>query len=354
MDAEPRSESADHRRLAGADDRIDGQPDDRARNQDLIQSIHECADKLAKDGSTRGDLKILSRTLRELRYAFKVFVPYRHQRKVTIFGSARTPVQSPAYQQALQFARSMAEQQWMVITGAASGIMEAGHVGAGRDHAMGLNILLPFEQRANPVITGDKKLVHMKYFFTRKLMFVKECDAVVCLPGGFGTLDEALEVLTLLQTGKHDMMPLVFLDAPGGSYWQELDHFFRRQLLDAGMISPPDISLYRITDSWETAVGEIQQFYRVYHSMRYVKQDLVLRLAHPLDPAFVEHLDRHFADIREHGHLQQRDALPLECEETRLANLPRLVLAFNRRDLGRLRQLIDCINRGAIADEPLA
>ncbi len=165
----------------------------------------------------------------------------------------------------------MAEQNWLVVTGAASGIMEAGHLGAGRTHSMGLNILLPFEQESNPVIAGDHKLVYMKYFFTRKLMFVKECHALVCLPGGFGTLDEALEVLTLLQTGKRDMVPVVLLDAPGGSYWTDLQQFVKRQLLGGGMIGPEDLSLYRITDDHQLAVDEIMQFYRVYHSMRYVQ-----------------------------------------------------------------------------------
>ncbi|MGW8258073.1 MAG: LOG family protein, partial [Thermoguttaceae bacterium] len=188
------------------------------RVAELIARIKTSADKLASDQTSRGDLKILSRALQELRYAFKVFAPYRRHRKVTVFGSARTSADQPAYGQAEAFGREMAEHGWFVITGASSGIMEAGHLGAGRDHSMGLNILLPFEQAANPVIAGDPKLVHMKYFFTRKLMFVKETDAVCLLPGGFGTLDEGLEVLTLLQTGKHDMMPIVMLDEPGGNY----------------------------------------------------------------------------------------------------------------------------------------
>ncbi|MCH7728166.1 MAG: LOG family protein, partial [Planctomycetes bacterium] len=173
---------------------------------DLIEMIKTSADKLAEDDPSRGDLKILSRTIRELRYAFKVFSEYRGQRKVTLFGSARTKPEHPTYQEAVDFGRAMSEHDWMVVTGAAGGIMEAGHVGAGRENSMGLNIMLPFEQYANPIIAGDKKLVHMKYFFTRKLMFVKECDAVVCLPGGFGTLDESMELLTLLQTGKRDMV----------------------------------------------------------------------------------------------------------------------------------------------------
>ena len=248
------------------------------RIAELIERIRESADKLATDKTSRGDLKILSRTLRELRYAFKVFTPYRHLRKVTVFGSARTPPEQPAYAQAVAFGRAMAEHEWLVVTGAASGIMEAGHVGAGREHSMGLNILLPFEQAANPVIAGDPKLVHMKYFFTRKLMFVKESDAICLLPGGFGTLDEGLEVLTLLQTGKRDMVPVVFLDEPGGDYWSGFQQFIRRHLLDGGMIDADDLGLYRMTDRVDEAVEEILGFFRVYHSMRYVRGKLVLRL----------------------------------------------------------------------------
>lgn len=319
---------------------------DRGRRaEDLIETIKEYADKLASDGSTRGDLKILSRTLRELRYALKVFSPYRHRRKVTVFGSARTPSDDPSYLQAVKFGRKMAQHQWMVITGAASGIMEAGHRGAGRDHAMGLNIMLPFEQETNPVIAGDDKLVHMKYFFTRKLMFVKECDAVVCLPGGFGTLDEALEVLTLLQTGKHDMMPVVFLDAPGGSYWQSLQRFIVEQLLHGGMISEEDLQLYKITDSCEMAVKEVLHFYSNYHSMRYVKSRLVFRINRPLSDDRLSEINSRFADILVDGEFEQTEALPVEKDETHLAEKPRLVFHFDRRGLGRLRQLINCINQ---------
>ena len=240
----------------------------------------------------------------------------------------------------------MAEQQWLVVTGAASGIMEAGHRGAGREHSMGLNIMLPFEQEANPVILGDAKLVNMKYFFTRKLMFVKECDAVVCLPGGFGTLDEALEVLTLLQTGKRDMVPLVLLDAPGGTYWPGFREFVTRNLLEAEMISPEDQSLFLITDQCATAVQEILRFYHVYHSMRYVKNRLVFRLQHALHPDLLQQINQQFPDILVEGRFEVRELLPEERDEPQLANLPRLVFRFNRRSLGRLRQLIDCINQG--------
>ncbi len=293
--------------------------------EDLVERIKDSADKLARDGSSRGDLKIISRTLRELRYAFKVFSPYRQHRKVTIFGSARTSPEAPAYQHAVDFGRAMAQRDWLIVTGAASGIMEAGHVGAGRANSMGLNILLPFEQTANPVIAGDDKLVHMKYFFTRKLMFVKECDAVVCLPGGFGTLDEALEVLTLLQTGKRDLVPLVLLDEPGGTYWKTFQGFVIDELLKGGMISPEDLGLYKLTDDCDEAVAEILGFYRVYHSMRYVRDRLVLRLIHQPSAELVNEINRDFSDMLVGGQFEVTDVLEDERNEPELIHLPRLV-----------------------------
>jgi len=311
---------------------------------DLIHRIRESTDRLAEDGSSRGDLKIVSRAIRELRYAFKVFSQYRHHRKVTVFGSARTPAEDPSYQQAVAYGKAMADHDWLVVTGAASGIMEAGHVGAGRKHSMGLNIILPFEQESNPIIAGDHKLVHMKYFFTRKLMFVKECDAVVCLPGGFGTMDEALEVLTLLQTGKREMVPVVLLDAPGEDYWKALDQFVRTQLLERGMISKQDLSLYKLTDSCEEAVQEVLGFFHVYHSMRYVKDQLVLRLRSSVSAKCMSHINENFTDILEAGGFELLEALPDEQNEPDLADMPRLAFHFNRRHHGRLRQLIDVLN----------
>jgi uncharacterized protein (TIGR00730 family) len=319
---------------------------------DLIEQIKESAEQLARDQTSRGDLKILSRTLRELRYAFKVFSRYRSCRKVTVFGSARTARDAPAYGQAVLFGRAMAEHGWLVVTGASAGIMEAGHVGAGREHSMGLNILLPFEQTTNSVIAGDSKLVYMKYFFTRKLVFVKECHAICLLPGGFGTLDEGMEVLTLLQTGKRDMVPVVLLDQPGGDYWKTLSQFIDRQLLDRGMISAEDRSLYRVTDRVEEAVAEILGFFRVFHSMRYVHDQLVLRLCEPLAEEFLGKLGDEFSDILLGGRFTLSGPLPEEKDEPELAHLPRLVCRFNRINFGRLRQLIDAINRcGVVSDE---
>lgn len=311
---------------------------------DLLDMMRRTVDRLEKDGTTRGDLKILSRTMRELRYAFKVFQPYRRRRKVTVFGSARTMPEHPAYQQAVAFGRAMARHHWMVITGAGGGIMEAGHLGAGRELSMGLNIMLPFEQSANPYIEGDPKLVTMKYFFTRKLMFVKECSAVVSLPGGFGTLDETAELLTLLQTGKQTMLPVVLLDQPGGDFWQHFGEFVENTLMRDGMISPEDRSLYMITDSVEAAVEEVLGFYRVYHSMRYVGEHLVLRICQPLSEEVLAGLNDRFADILVSGEIEQVSALPAESNEPDLTGLPRVRMHFDRKHLARLRQLIDVIN----------
>lgn len=327
------------RRPMPADD-----PGSELASDDLIDMLQRTIERLKADGTSRGDLKILSRTLRELRYAFKVFQPYRRRRKATIFGSARTSPEHPAYQQAVELARRIVEHGWMVITGAGGGIMEAGHPGAGRDMSMGLNIMLPFEQSANPYIQGDPKLVTLKYFFTRKLMFIKECSAVVCCPGGFGTLDETLEILTLLQTGKQTLLPLVLMNEPGGDYWFHVEEFFRKQLLKHRLISNEDFSLYKATDSTDVAIREILSFYRVYHSMRYVNDDLVLRLTSRLSDAHLDHLNTHFADILVRGTIVQRSALPEESTEPELSAMPRLVLHFNRRNIGRLRQMIDAIN----------
>jgi uncharacterized protein (TIGR00730 family) len=313
--------------------------------EQLVQQIKETADKLIRDGTNRGDVKLLSTALKELRYAFKVFTPFKGRRKVSIFGSARLSADHPAYKQAVEFGRRAAEAGFMVITGAASGIMEAGHVGAGREHSIGVNILLPFEQEANAVIAGDVKLMHLKYFFTRKLLFVKESDAVALFPGGFGTQDEGFEVLTLIQTGKSHLFPVVMVDEPGGDYWKEWQHYVEKALLGRKLISPDDVHLYKITDSVEEAMAEVLNFYRVYHSMRYVGGDLVLRLQHALPEALLERVRQEFAGILEGGTFEQTAALPEEANDHHLAALPRLRFRFDRRNLGRLRLLIDTINR---------
>ncbi len=314
------------------------------QHAELIEEIKQTADKLAEDKATRGDLKILSRALKELRYAFKVFAPYRRNRKVTVFGSARTKPENPCYTTAEQFGRRMAEEGWMVVTGAGGGIMEAAHRGSGREMAMGLNILLPFEQEANPVIAGDPKLVSLKYFFTRKLMFVKEVHAVVTCPGGFGTLDEAFETLTLVQTGKRDLMPLVMLDEPGGTYWSHFLRYIRDELLDNGLISPGDLSLFKVTDNVEEAVEEVLGFYSVYNSMRFIRDRLILRLHVDPTEELMQRLNDEFSDLCVSGRIEKTSTHRLEADDAHLANLPRISLNFERKAVGRLRQMIDVIN----------
>jgi uncharacterized protein (TIGR00730 family) len=309
----------------------------------LAQQIRETADKLLRDGASRADLKLVSTAVKELRYCFKVLAPFKNARKVTVFGSARLPASDPAYQTAVEFGQRMADEaNFMVITGAAAGIMEAAHVGAGREKSIGINILLPFEQHANPIIEGDRKLMHLKYFFTRKLLFVKESDAIALFPGGFGTQDEAFEALTLVQTGKSHLFPIVMVDAPGGDYWTRWQAYITDVFVARQLISPEDVSLYKITSSVDEAVEEIQRFYRVYHSMRYVRDDLVLRLQKELSPEKLERVRQSYADIVVTRTYTQSGILPEEGAE--FPELTRLRFHFNRRNMGRLRQLIDFIN----------
>lgn len=314
------------------------------QHEQLILEIKETADKLAGDNASRGDLKILSRALKELRYAFKVFAPYRRNRKVSVFGSARIKPDHPAFVTAENFGRRMAEEGWMVVTGAGGGIMEAALRGSGRQMAMGLNILLPFEQQANPVIAGDPKLVSLKYFFTRKLMFVKEVHAIVTCPGGFGTLDEVFETLTLVQTGKRDLMPLVLLDQPGGSYWDGFLKYVRQELLQSGLISPSDLSLFRVTDNVEDAVEEVLGFYSVYNSMRFVKDLLVLRLHIAPSDELLQRLNDEFSGICVRGRIERVETQSVEADDDHLLHLPRIGFVFDRRSVGRLREMIDLIN----------
>jgi uncharacterized protein (TIGR00730 family) len=332
-------------------------PDDEVRVHDLehyVQQIRETADKLRQDHAGRGDVKLLSVALRELRYCFKVFAALRNRRKVTVFGSARLPLSDPSCVQAIEFGKKLAAHNWFVITGAASGIMEAGHVGAGRENSIGVNILLPFEQEANSVIRNDRKLMHLKYFFTRKLLFVKESDAVALFPGGFGTLDEGFEVLTLIQTGKSHLFPIVMIDAPGSDYWAHFLRFTRDVLLARRLISDHDLHLFKVTTSVDEAVAEVLNFYRVYHSMRYVRGDLVLRMHQPLSEKKLDQLRGDFRDIVKEGTLEQTNALPEEANEPHLAQMPRLKFRFDRHRLGRLRQLIDAINADPLASKPEA
>ncbi len=312
---------------------------------EFIQQIIQTALGLAKDKADRGDIKLINSALKELRYAFRVFRPYNDIRKLTIFGSARTPKSSPTYKQAVRFARNAVKKGFMVITGAASGIMEAGNVGAGREKSFGVNIRLPFEQAANVVVEGDPKLVNFRYFFTRKLIFVKETDAVVLFPGGFGTLDEGFELLTLIQTGKSNIIPVVMLEDEGGTYWKGWERFVRQEMFKKGMLSPEDASLYKITDTVSEAMHEITQFYKVYHSMRYVGEKLVIRLNRSLSEKKIALLNRNFHDLLFSGEFVETAAFPEEAEEVHLKDKPRLAFHFTRHHFGRLRQLLDEINK---------
>jgi uncharacterized protein (TIGR00730 family) len=316
-----------------------------AARQQLVDELKQTADKLARDHASLGDLKILTRALRELRYAFKVFTPYRRRRKVSVFGSARTPSADPDFQASVEFGKKMAEAGWMVVTGAGNGIMEGAHLGAGPEMSMGVNIMLPFEQEANPVIAKDEKLVTLRYFFTRKLMFVKEVHAAALFPGGFGTQDELFEILTLVQTGKRDMLPIVCAAAPGSDYWVEWERFVHRQLLDRKLISPEDLALVRIAKTPEEAVEEIVRFYAVYHSQRYIRDRLVLRLEKSPSDELLAKLNDEFPDLLSSGKIEQVPTHPHELDDEHTRDLPRIAFHFTRRDAGRLRMLIDTLNR---------
>jgi uncharacterized protein (TIGR00730 family) len=311
---------------------------------EVIKEIIITALKLVGDRTDRGDLKILNAALKELRYAFKLFSPYRHIRKVTVFGSARTGEDDPAYEQAVTFARLISQAGFMVITGAGEGIMRGAQEGAGRANSFGVNIFLPFEQHPNKFIQDDPKLVTFKYFFTRKLIFLKEASALVLFPGGFGTHDEAYESLTLMQTGKSDIMPVVFLDEPGGSYWRDWKIYLEQQMIKKGMISPEDMNFFTVTDRVEEAIQEVTNFYRVYHSSRHVEDQLIIRLSQPLSPDAVERLNSEFHDILKEGKIEASGPLPQEVRDKDLLHLPRIVLKFNRKSFGRLRQFINAIN----------
>lgn len=313
-------------------------------NSDLVADLIENALKLLKDVEDRGDVLVIQTAVRELRYAFKLFAPYARTRKVTIFGSARTQPDSVEYRQAVEFGCKIAEAGFMVITGAGSGIMQAGHEGAGPERSFGANIRLPWEQSANPVIEGDKKLITFKYFFTRKLTFIRHSDAIALFPGGFGTMDEAFETLTLMQTGKSQLMPLVLVDRPGGTYWKTWDKNVREHLLRNQLICEEDLSLYQITDSTEQAVKWITRFYRNYHSSRYVRDLLVIRLKNLPTASALAALSEDFADIIAGEKMRVIEPTSEEREDGEALELGRVALGFNRRGYGRLRELIDVLN----------
>ncbi len=291
------------------------------------------------------DLKIVNRAVKELRHAFGVFRGYRNRPKVSIFGSARTPADDPNYELAFHFAQTVVRHGFMVITGGADGIMRACQEGAGRDHSFGVNIMLPFEQGPNATIADDPKLITFKYFFTRKLMFQKEANAIALFPGGFGTHDEGFEILTLAQTGKSEPQPIVCLQAPGCDYWDDWAAFITKQLLRRRLISEEDLSLFKIVTSAETAVEEILRFYRRFHSIRFVGRQMAMRLKTPISDEQLEMIQDRFQDLLTDGRFELRTALEEELDEPAFKDLPRLVFSFNRRSASRLRQLIDHVNQ---------
>jgi uncharacterized protein (TIGR00730 family) len=310
----------------------------------LITEIVTTALLLGKDAASRLDLKIVNAALKEMRYAFRVFSPYRDVKKVSVFGSARSKPGDADYEQAREFGRLIAEHGWMVVTGAGPGSMEAANAGAGAAKSFGVNIRLPFEAEPNSVLADDPKLINFKYFFTRKLMFIKEASAFVLLPGGFGTMDEAFELLTLMQTGKSDMHPIVLLDAPGGSYWQHFVDFAQRDLIDLGYVSQPDLNLFTLTDNVEEAAREIADFYTNYDSMRFVGGRLVLRVKHTPDDDALARLSADFSDVLA-GPIERTDPLPVEVADDDELDKDRIVMRFDRMSYGRLRALIDELNR---------
>jgi uncharacterized protein (TIGR00730 family) len=312
---------------------------------ELFLQMFERVFRLVGDETYSADLKMLNHALLELRYAFKVFAPYRSVRKVSVFGSARTGKDRLEYKMANRFSNKVSNRGYMVITGAGPGIMEAAQGGAGRARSFGVNIRLPFESKANEVIENDPKLIHFKYFFTRKVCFLKETDAIVIFPGGFGTHDEAFESLTLVQTGKSDLVPIVFVDRPGGTYWSAWLDYVRTHLRDEGYIDGFDESLFHVTESVEDAVEVVDGFYRNYHSTRYVRPLQVIRMNQPVTDSLLERLNREFSDIVVSGKIERLSAaLEAEKDEPKTADLHRIAFRFDRKSYGRLRSLIDVLN----------
>jgi uncharacterized protein (TIGR00730 family) len=307
----------------------------------LIKDLVLTALKLLPDGRDTGEIKLLTNAMRELRHAYRIFGKYKEPHKVTIFGSARTPEDHPDYTACVEFSKLMSQAGWMSITGAGGGIMQAGHVGPGREASFGVAIRLPFEQNANHVIKDDEKLINFRYFFTRKLMFLSQAEAVVLFPGGFGTMDEAYETLTLVQTGKASMMPIVCVEGAGGTYWKNWNAWVEAELRDRGWISPEDSSIYYVAKDPTDAASHIVKFYRNYHSSRYVKDDFVIRLRNPIRQSDVTKLQEEFGSLIKAGDM--RLSGPLEGEDDHLTR-PRLVFHHNRSRFAILRRLIDRIN----------
>jgi uncharacterized protein (TIGR00730 family) len=309
--------------------------------RDLVINALKCK----RDELDTLDLKVISRALTEFRHAARAFKPYRHIRKVSMFGSARVTPDSANYQSAVQFGKLAAKEGFMVITGGADGIMRAGIEGAGAENSFGVNISLPFEKDVTRIIQNDPKSINFKYFFTRKIFFVMEADAIALFPGGFGTHDEGFEVLTLLQTGKAPPMPVVLIESPGENYWEAWDQFIRSQLLTRHLISKEDLSFYYIANSPEKARNYIKFYYSTYHSMRQVRDTLVIRLEKELADYQIKKLNQDFADIIGLGEIKKCRVLAEEAGEPDLIGKPRIHFAYNRQKAGRLNEMILAINR---------
>lgn len=311
------------------------------QNPDLLRRLLRTVGRLAHDEPDRLDLKLMTRALREMVAGFATFAPYRERRKIAIFGSARLREGTDSYAMTLDCARQLVEAGFMVVTGAGPGIMEAANRGAGRDHSFGVNIELPFEQSANPYIAGDRKLATFKYFFTRKLTFVKETDGAILFPGGFGTMDEGFEALTLIQTGKSVPAPIVMIEPPGSMYWHEWNEFVQKGLLREKLISPDDVHLYRIVQDVEAAIEIVQHFYANYHSMRYFGEDLIIRLRVEPDDALLHSLNEGFGDILKSGRIERSGLIPGERGAEHFHGIR---MRFDQRRFGRLRVMIDHLN----------
>jgi len=321
------------------------------RQQGFLKDMMETVLRYADDNAPASDLKLVSRSMREMRYAGEVFRKYPDHRKVAVFGSARTRADEPDFQLAREFARRITAEGYMIITGGGDGIMGAAQQGAGAEHSFGLNIRLPFEQHPNPVIAQDPKLINFNYFFARKLSFVKETSAFVLFPGGFGTLDEGFEVLTLLQTGKTSIVPIILMDRQNGFYWETWRRFLDNDLMELGLISRSDFHLFTITHDIDRAVEEIRRFYRVFHSYSWVRDEMVIRLNRRLTPPALENLNQQFDHLIATGHIVQREALPEEVDDVSVKDLPRLVLTPHKREFGMLRLLINAINDSPVREE---
>jgi uncharacterized protein (TIGR00730 family) len=312
---------------------------------ELVRELILAALKAGQENDEKADLKLMNTSLKEMRFTAKIFGPYRHIRKVSVFGSARTAADTPAYRMARDLGRQLADRGYMVITGGGPGIMQAVNEGAGVANSFGINIRLPFEQKPNPVVEGNPRHINYKYFFNRKVAFLKEADAVVVFPGGFGTLDEGMETLTLSQTGKHNPLPVIMVDIPGSHYWQDWRRFLENNLASCQFIRPEDLNLFDITDDIPRVVQTIEAFYHRYHSMRYVDSQLVIRMQNPLSNEVMGCLNAEFKDLlAPGGTFRQGSALPQESDDPDTLHLPRLILDFNRTTFARLKTLIDAIN----------